>query len=136
MNSARSTVEQFYKAFEAGDFDQAISLFHPDIVHRNPAGPQTLPEHRGYGEAFKTALPDARMEIERWVGDGDEVIALGRFRGTHSGPLSGPQGEIPPSGNQIDIQFADFFAVRDGSIVEHWTYFDQLAMFTALGAMG
>jgi steroid delta-isomerase-like uncharacterized protein len=135
MNDPGATVMQFYKAFEAADFDTAMALFSPDCINSNPSGPQNVAEHRGYAETFKAAIPDAHMEIERIVVEGDEVAAIGKFKGTHSGPLRGPQGEIPPSGNTLDLPFADFFTVTDGMITDHRTYFDQIAMFTALGAM-
>jgi predicted ester cyclase len=92
-------------------------------------------EHRAYGQVFKDALPDAHMEIESTVEGGDWVAVRARFRGTHSRPLRTPQGEIPASGNALDLPFADFFRVEDGKAIEHYVYYDVMSMMGQLGAL-
>jgi predicted ester cyclase len=72
------------------------------------------------------------MEVVSVVESGDAVAIEARFKGTHSGALNTPQGEIPASGNAIDVPFADFFRLGDDKFVEHRTYWDQAGMMAQL----
>jgi ketosteroid isomerase-like protein len=47
-----------------------------------------------------------------------------------------PDGqEVPPTGKQIRVRAADVATVRDGRIVRHDFYFDQLAILDQLGLL-
>jgi len=50
------------------------------------------------------------------------VIVEGRFVGTHTGPLAGPDAEVEPTGASVDVRFADVSRVQDGKIVSYHTY--------------
>jgi len=45
-------------------------------------------------------------------------------------------GDADPSGAAVELRFADFSRVRDGKLVAHHTYYDQLGLLTQLGLMG
>lgn len=136
MGQARDAVQRFYDAFGRGDLDAAQDAFTPDSVHNEPlGGKMDLAAWRQYGEAFKAGLPDAHMEIQSVIEDGDRVAVEARFVGTHTQPLMTPQGEVPPSGRSIDLPFCEFIETRDGKIAEHRVYYDQVAFMTQLGLM-
>ena len=92
-----------------------------------------LPAFREYLDGLKGPLPDARAVIERIYEAGDTVIVEGRFTGTNTGPLVGPEGPLPPSGRKVDLPFADFSRLSGGKIVDYRTYYDQVALLTQLG---
>ena len=75
----------------------------------------------------------ARAVIERIYEPGDTVIVEGRFTGTNTGPLAGPEGPLAPSGRKVDLPFADFSRLSGGKIVDYRTYYDQVALLTQLG---
>lgn len=135
MGAALDTANRFFDAFAKGDLEAADALFADDCAFNMPNGPLTKAEHRGMGEAFKAGLPDSRMIVDHAVDGGDEVFLEGRFVGTHDGDLQSPGGTVPASGNKLELPFADYFKVRDGKIVEHRTYFDQIGMMGQLGAL-
>jgi predicted ester cyclase len=135
MAQARKTVDRFYELFAAGKMPEATGLFDAACVTLMPGGALTQPEHEAMGEAFKAALPDARMVIEHAVEAADEVVVLGHFRGTHTGDFQSPNGTLPASGNELNLRFIDYFKVSDGRIVDHQTVFDQMELLTQLGAM-
>ncbi len=135
MGEALDMAKRFYAAFEAGDFEGGSALFAPDCTNVTPAGSMAVDEHEQFGRAFKDGLPNARMVIEDAVEAGDAVAIRGRFRGTHTGDLVSPEGSIPASGRELDMPFADFLRVRDGRIVEHHVYWDQMGMLAQLGAL-
>jgi steroid delta-isomerase-like uncharacterized protein len=132
MGRPRDCAERFYERFATGDLDGAVGLFSPDCTHVTPAGQQDANAWKAFAEAFRSALPDAHMELVSVVEDGDAVAVEARFKGTHRGALATPQGEIPASGNAIDVPFADFFRLGDDKFVEHRVYWDQAAMMAQL----
>lgn len=135
MGDLESSVRKFYERFSAGDLDGASSVFHEDVVTVEPAlgRAESLAEWRAYGEAFRRACPDARMAVASLMESGDTVAVEATFSGTFTGPLSSPQGEIPPTGAAFELDFADFFRFRDGRVAEHHVYYDQVAFMGALG---
>ena len=135
MGQARDVVERFYAAFAAGDWEGARACYTDKCITVMPGGMELDNDaHMGVGVAFKAALPDAHMEIDRAVEDGEAVFVGGTFRGTHSGDLAMPQGTIPASGNTLALPYADYFRLEDGKIAEHNVIFDQLAFLGQLGA--
>ena len=130
-------VRRFYEAFGEGDLDAAIGVFADDMRMTDPdlGTVDGLGAFRDYLEGLKRPLPDAGAIIERIYEAGDTVIVEGRFTGTNTGPLEGPEGETPPSGRKVDLPFADFSRLSDGRIVEYRTYYDQVALLTQLGLM-
>jgi steroid delta-isomerase-like uncharacterized protein len=135
MGQPLATVEQYYRDFASGDLDAAVGLFAADCITVTPAGDLAREPHRAFGEAFRSALPDAHMVVMRAMEAGNEVSVVGRFRGTHRGDLVGPGGTIPASGNSIDVPFMEYWRVEGGRIVFHEVIWDQLTMLTQLGAM-
>ncbi len=137
MSELRSVVERFYDAFNRGDFDTVLEIFAPDVETTEPSlgTIQSAEQWRAYGEAFKRAMPDARLNLRSAVESGDTIAVEGSFTGTHTGPLLSPQGEVPPTGRTINIPYADFLTVRDGRVVSHRVYYDQVALGAQLGLM-
>ena len=136
MGGARQLAERYYELFAAGDLDGAKALYADDCITVTPVGNLDNAAHRAFGEAFRNAMPDSRMEVARSVDAGDEVCILGHFKGTHQGDLVSPDGTIAASGRTLDLAFADYFRVADGKIAEQETVFDQMTLLGQLGALG
>ena len=135
--TARELASRFYTAFDAGDVDAVLSVFSEDLETTDP-GMGTVHGHgpfREYIETLKRAVPDARAVIEDVHDAGDVVVVEGRFAGTFTGPLAGPDGDIEPTGATVDLRFADVSRARDGKIVSYHTYYDQVGLLTQMGLM-
>ena len=85
--------------------------------------------------AFWQALPDSQIKRTNEFVDGDTVIAEGVLTGTQTGPFPTPQGEIPPSGNPVNLRYASVKRVVDGKLVSEHLYFDQMEFMMQIGAM-
>ncbi len=136
-STPREVVSSFYENFDRSDIPAALSVFSSRLETTDPGMGTVhgLEPFREYLETLKHAVPDARAVVERMCVDADTVIVEGRFVGTHSGPLTTPDGDVAPTGASVDLRFADVSRVRDGKIVSYHTYYDQLGLLTQLGAM-
>jgi ketosteroid isomerase-like protein len=136
MNELRSIVEKHYSNMFTGGLEPERELFSPDVVTTIPG--QTFDSFEGFGEfgvAFARACPDARMQIRSTVESGDTIAVQSVMSGTHTGPLPGPNGEIPATNKHFEFTFADFFQVQDGKVVRHDVYYDQLGLLGQLGLL-
>jgi predicted ester cyclase len=136
MSNARNIVDRFYELFGAGKIADATELFDPACITVMPgAGALSQSEHEAVGFAFKAAFPDAAMHAEQTVESGDEIVVLGRFRGTHTGDLVSGNGTIPASGNDLDLRYMDYFKVTGDKITDHQVVFDQMELLGQIGAL-
>lgn len=134
MTEARDVMDAVTAAVMAGDTDRLRGLYAPDAVATTPEGElHGREEIASWMAVFSTAFPDTRFEIiaERDVGDTamDEAYLIG----THTGPLPGPGGEVPPTGRAVRLRECDVATVRDGLIREHHFYYDRAQLMEQLG---
>lgn len=121
------------------DLDFADVVFHPHFVnHYRPEGRVIDPGERPasgfqafYGQLLH-AFPNARMEINEQVAEGDLVCTRKTLHGTHRGELWG----LAPTGNEVEFEFIDIFRVADGMLIEHWTSMDLGALKSQMQAPG
>ncbi len=85
----------------------------------------------GFMEGFTTAFPDARIDIEECIAEGEHVVTRWMLSGTHRGEFQG----VPASGRAVRIPGIEFNRVADGRLVDHWSQFDLVALLAQIGAM-
>jgi predicted ester cyclase len=83
---------------------------------------------------WRTAFPDLKGTITSSAEAGDTVAQEIRWQGTHSGPLTTPDGELPPTGNSMTVLAALIATYEGDRLVSFRHYFDLLAILTAAGA--
>jgi predicted ester cyclase len=67
---------------------------------------------------------------------GDYIIFEGVSRGTFTGPLASPEGDIPPTGRSVVLKFVFIAKVtQEGLIEEDRTYFDTADFMRQLGLL-
>lgn len=52
-------------------------------------------------KVFVTAMPDLTGEQQLTLVSGNDILAVVLLKGTHKGPLTGPQGEIAPTNKKV-----------------------------------
>jgi heme-degrading monooxygenase HmoA/limonene-1,2-epoxide hydrolase len=82
---------------------------------------------------YNDAFPDNRLEIISIHADDRGGVHEGRGIGTHTGPLRGPAGEIPPTGKKAMVNFSGVYEFDEGKITSYHLYFDQMEMLSQLG---
>jgi predicted ester cyclase len=134
--SSEEVVRRMFEAFAAGDEEALRDVSDDEIEFVDPAASgSSVDEWLAYNRPFSTAFPDGTMTIENQVISGDTVVSEVRYAGTHSGPLTTPQGEVPPTDNRIDIRGCSVTRVEGGKIVSHHGYFDRRQFLAQLGLM-
>jgi steroid delta-isomerase-like uncharacterized protein len=137
MGHLQDLVGQFYGAFNRGDMDAAEACFAPDVITVDPASGERRGAEawRAYGETFKHAMPDAKLNLRSAVEAGDRIAVEGTFTGTFTGPLRTPEGEAPPNGKAFSLDYMEVFTIRGDRIASQHVYYDQVAFLGQLGLM-
>jgi predicted ester cyclase len=135
MGDARSVVEKHYEGANNHDLTAANSVHADDVDGYVPGagaikGADAFTQFSG---PFFEAFPDASMHPATWVETDDTVVVEGSFRGTHTGVLHTPDGDVPPTQMPLDLKFVDIFRVENGKVVLHHIYFDRLDFMMQLG---
>lgn len=77
---------------------------------------------------FRTAFPDAHVEIDEIYYQDDRSFARWTFTGTNTGP-----GDFPATGRPIRITGTSFSRFADNKLTEELVHFDSMDMMTQLG---
>ncbi|MFG1714307.1 ester cyclase [Micromonospora sp. NPDC049203] len=83
---------------------------------------------------FAGVFPDVHRELLDVHALGDVVAVALRIQGTHLGAFPTPVGEIPPTGNRIDVPTADLWYLRDGKIERFDCYNAANVLLAQIGA--
>jgi steroid delta-isomerase-like uncharacterized protein len=86
-------------------------------------------------QGWFTPFPDANVEIVNLVAGDDWVAIEAVGRGTHTGPLATPGGDVPPTGKSITLPFCSTIRISDGKIVAGRDYYNLAAVMMQLGLM-
>ena len=124
--------ENWIAGLNRGDVSPADETFAPNcIIHMAGA-----PEPNLSVSAFKElvsgllmAFPNFQVTVKDQVISGDKVAFRWVATGTHTGPL----GEAPPTGKQVQFDGLIFDHVVGDQVVERWEQWDQMGMLQQLG---
>jgi predicted ester cyclase len=64
---------------------------------------------------------------------GDTAVTESTYRGTHTGTLRTPNGDIPATGKRVQGRQVTVQRVKDGQVWSEHLYFDQMEFLGALG---
>lgn len=122
-----AVVQSIYAAFNSGDVDALLAALAPDFTLVDMPTGQTYHGPAGFMQwvqPFAVAAPDSKTEVTNVIASGDSVFTEHTGRGTHTGPLAIPAGELPPTQRPFELKFAEVFVVREGKIAAMRAYWD------------
>jgi len=131
----KAIVLRLIEVFNGRRLDLLEDVLHPEFRGRGISafateGPEIGPSaRRKLYEMFLQAIPDARGEVLAVVAEGDKVVILDRFGGTHRGELFGHPG----TGDHIEWMAIHIYTIRDGKVLEDAVMTDALAIARQLG---
>ena len=139
MSEAKRILEDAIELWNVGDREAWATLYTEDVEYEGPGGTRIsgltdLKEK--YFDALLTAAPDRLSQDVVLIAEGDQVVELARYTGTHTDTWRSPDGlEIPATGRELDFPFVGVFRVTDGKINSIRIYYDQIEVLTQLGLM-
>ncbi len=128
----KALARKVYEIIASGDFERANEIVDPDVPDNErpecqpemeTPRPKLIDTFREFATEVHTAFPDARIEVEDMIAEGDKVSARVVMSGTHQGKFEG----IAPTGKQVQVRAIDIFRIANGKIVEHWGHGDNPA---------
>jgi steroid delta-isomerase-like uncharacterized protein len=138
MASNIDIVQQSLDAFAKGDWKTYRSLCTDDIIYEEEAtrrhvqGPDAFIELL---KEWKSAFSDLRAVVKQTVASGDAVVVEVEWHGTHDGLLTGPFGDIAPTGRTAMTPAVLVLRFDNGRIREDRHYFDLMTALSQLGAV-
>ena len=136
MGQARELMDRATTAVLAGDLEALRDIYAEDVVATTPdeGTLNGIDAYIEWNRSFIASFSDRSYESQRELETDDCAIDQGYFVATHSEDLALADGQtLPASGKQIRVRAVDIATVRDGKIVQHDFYFDQLDLLTQLG---
>lgn len=137
MSDAREVADRLTAAVESGNLEATASCYAPEAVLVAPEG--TFKGRSQIAEFFRSwtePWSDMVFETSTKASWGDRAIDEWTCRATNTGAIPLPTGEtVPPTGNRVAVRGADICTVRDGAIVEHHVYYDQVELLGQLGLL-
>jgi predicted ester cyclase len=141
LESNKALVEQYGEALASGDLATLESIIAPDYInHSIPENQrQGLQDALTFASGFHAAFPDAQIQVQDIIAEGDRVTVRYITNATHSGPFVmisafGTPLVLPPTGNRVSFSGNDIFRVVDGKISEIWGMSDTLSLMRQLYA--
>jgi predicted ester cyclase len=127
----KALVRRFYKEVYV-DWNMAFAdqVVSPQFTsHDWPEGATGPKAFRDYYAAIRSAVPDARYEVDDLIAEGDRVVVRWRLLGTHQGAFAG----IEPTGRPITLKGIAIYRVAGGKLIERWVVSDLHGLLQEIG---
>lgn len=123
-------------AYNNKDWDAVKACVAPGFVydevatHRRVQGTdQVLAVWKGWA----AAMPDSKATFHDAYVSGNTVVLEITWRGTHTGPLQLPKGEVPGTGKPFELRACQVFEIAGGKAQSMRQYFDMATLLQQLG---
>ena len=134
MTDSRTLAERLFEIIDSHRWADVETVLHADAEMSSPFGDRLpVAAWLDVNRSFAVACPDGRHTLTDVVEDGDRFAVEGTWTGTHTGPMAGPAGEIPPTGRSVVLPFCGIAVRRGERIASVTVYLDQLTMLAQLG---
>jgi predicted ester cyclase len=115
----RRFYEDVYVRWNMALVDEVVSprFISHDWPEDGLTGPRAF---RDYYAGIRSAVPDARYEVDDLIAEGDRVVVRWRLLGTHEGDFRG----IAPTGKPIALEGIAIYRLEAGTLMERWVVSD------------
>jgi len=136
MADNATLARSLYDAFNSRDFDLLSESVAPEGTITMIGSGQTFhgPDGaRQYNTMWADAFPDGMVTVDRIIAQDDYVVVEFTGRGTHTGTLATPAGNLPATGRSVTLQLVDVLDFADGKVKSQRSYFDSGSLMAQLG---
>lgn len=123
-------------AYNEKDWNAVRAAVAPGFVYDEVATQrkvQGIEDVLAVWRGWAAAIPDSKATFHSAVASGNTMILEVTWRGTHTGPLQTPSGEIPPTGKPIEIRSCQVVEIADERVQAMRQYFDMMTLMQQLG---
>jgi len=123
-------------AFNAKNWEEWCNTSSENCIYDEIATHRKLEGRDNVLEAMKgwaNAFPNVKGTFGNIAVDGNKSTVEITWKGTHTGILKTPDGDIPATGKEITIRACQIAKVENGKITTMQNYFDMMTMMTQLG---
>jgi steroid delta-isomerase-like uncharacterized protein len=129
--------QQGVEDFNSQDADSVANVYAEDAVLHDPQVPEPIRGREAIQESYEAMFrmfPDAKVTMLNRHAEGNLIMYEFRFSGTNEGPIGTPEGDIPPTGQRVEMPMAVFADVdEDGRFADARRYYDVAEMMRQLG---
>jgi steroid delta-isomerase-like uncharacterized protein len=134
-------VRRYFNTYNSRDAAALGVFYATDVALADPMSPEPM---KGRETVLATASASWKAFPDMvWTLKGDPVVGSGAIgyeshaTGTMTGPMPGPDGEIPATGKTFAVDMGIFWTLGTGNlIVAERAYYDWTGMLAQLGLMG
>jgi predicted ester cyclase len=138
MKDLKVIGREIVEAWNAHDRERFLSFFEEKLSFEVVPMRDELVGRDAFGVEFfdlwHDAFPDSKIKDVSFVVEGKMIVEEARFVGTHTGVLTFPQHEIPPTGKVVDGPFVAVWELGEHEKIKRGRmFFDRLQLFEQLG---
>ncbi len=128
LEANKKLVAEYVSAFNAGDSEKLRSLFSADATVLGVLGKGTMDKAVEIWRMLHDSLR-IHLTVEEIVAEDERVAVRYTERGQFVGPLRGHS----PTGKSYELIAMEWFAIRDGKIVQRWGARDGESLARQIG---
>ncbi len=116
--------------------DKSLAFFAEDCEVIDVPSGVTSRGPDGYQQVilfFEEGFPGSHIEVTNLFASEEQAVVEFIGRGTNTGPLHMPTGEVPPTGRAVELRFCDVYRISKGKIASYRSYYDALGFLQQLG---
>jgi steroid delta-isomerase-like uncharacterized protein len=131
MSDPTVPVREYIDAVTTKNMNRIRELLHPEYSFTGGDGQRLEGPEAGVEvtQAFISAFPDERLEVQRMHVADKVVVAELTVSGTHRGELMG----LAATGRRMELPVCNVMEVRDGKIYAERAYMDMAHLMKQLG---
>lgn len=135
----KKVADKITKAYNSRDAAVMAQLYSEDALVIQSGEPEPIRGRKAIEEsmaAFLRAFPDLEIEFLNILISDNHIVFEQVVRGTNTGPLPSPEGDIPPTGRRVELKSVWIARITpEGLIEEDRTYYDTADFMRQLGIL-
>lgn len=132
MDPMKEALLRAQQAWNRGDLDSYLELYHPEIrLHGYGPTPMGKAEVRSFYAAFFESFPGVRLEFDEMITEGATLMLRFHCDVEHKGTFMG----VAPTGKRARIDGHTSMRFDGGQVRERWSTADFLTLLVQLGAL-
>ena len=124
--------ERILQIWNQGNLGLVDQVYAAQVVRYDAGWPHPirgLDALKNHFQFYRSAFPDIDMIIQETIMEGDKIVWHWTLTGTNTGPM----GEAPATGKQVQLSGISVGRIVDGKIAELGDFYNQASLLLQLG---